>query len=64
MTDNHPKTWPLKCHLCGDRITLELPADLEEGSTGAATCHRGHELVYGYDGVTVMLLDESLMERR
>jgi hypothetical protein len=60
----YPKTWPLRCHACGDRITIELPADTPEGETGTAKCHRGHELLYGYDGVTVLLLDEALMERR
>ena len=63
-TNDAPKTWPLRCHECGDRIHVLLPADTEEGTTGTANCHRGHELLYGFDGVTVVLLDEALMERR
>jgi hypothetical protein len=62
-TNSYPTTWPLKCHECGDRIKVELPADTEEGATGTARCHRGHALLFGYDGVTVMLLDEAFMER-
>lgn len=56
--------WTLKCHDCGDRISIELPAGMGEGATGTATCHRGHTLLYGFDGMTVMLLDASLLERR
>jgi hypothetical protein len=63
-TNEAPKTWPLRCHECGDSLQVSLPADTEEGTTGTATCHRGHELLFGFDGVTVMLLDEALMERR
>ena len=63
-TKEAPKTWPLRCHECGDRIQISLPADTEEGTTGTANCRRGHELLYGFDGVTVVLLDEALMERR
>ena len=59
-----PKTWPLRCYECGDRLQVSLPADTEEGTTGTATCHRGHGLLYGFDGVTVVLLDEALIERR
>jgi len=64
MMGDLTKTWPLKCHRCGDRVTLELPADTEEGATGTAPCRRGHGLIYGYDGVTVVLLDEAIMEIR
>ncbi len=64
MTGEYPKTWPLRCHQCGDRVRIELPADTEEGTTGTTTCHRGHELLYGYDGTTVLLLDEAFLERR
>jgi hypothetical protein len=60
----YPTTWPLRCHECGDRVRVELPGDTSEGATGRAVCHRGHELLFGYDGVTVMLLDPTLMERR
>jgi hypothetical protein len=57
MTNEHPKTWPLKCRECGDRVKIELPADTREGETGTVTCRRGHVLLYGYDGVTVTLLE-------
>lgn len=56
MSD-HPKTWPLKCPECRDRVNVELPADVEEGYTGTVTCRREHVLLYGYDGVTVTLLE-------
>ena len=57
MKNDHPTAWPLKCPQCGDRIKIELPADTEEGQTGTARCRRGHELFFGYDGVTVRLLE-------
>ena len=57
MKNDHPTAWPLKCPQCGDRIRIELPADTEEGRTGTAKCRRGHELLFGYDGVTVRLLE-------
>ena len=53
----HPTTWPLKCTQCGDRIRVDLPANTEEGRTGFTKCRRGHELVFGYDGITVRLLE-------
>lgn len=57
LKTEHPTTWPLKCTQCGDRIKVELPARTEEGQTGEARCRRGHDLVFGYDGVTVRLLE-------
>jgi len=57
MKNDHPTAWPLKCPQCGDRIKIELPADTEEGRTGTAQCRRGHGLLFGYDGVTVRLLE-------
>ena len=57
MKNDHPTAWPLKCPQCGDRIKIELPAGTEEGQTGTARCRREHELLFGYDGVTVRLLE-------
>jgi hypothetical protein len=57
MKNDHPTAWPLKCPQCGDRIKIELPVDTQEGQTGTAQCRRGHELLFGYDGVTVRLLE-------
>jgi hypothetical protein len=53
----NPTTWPLKCPQCGDRIQVELPPGTEEGRTGEVRCRRGHPLVFGFDGVTVRLLE-------
>ena len=57
MTRTYPTTWPLKCSECGDRVRVELPADTEEGTTDTVKCRRGHLLLFGYDGVTVTLLE-------
>lgn len=57
MANQHPESWPLKCPECGDRVKVELPAETEEGETGTAKCRRGHILLFGYDGVTVTLLE-------
>ena len=57
MTQTYPTTWPLKCPECGDRLKIELPADTEEGTTDTVKCRRGHLLLFGYDGVTVTLLE-------
>ncbi|MFY9552529.1 MAG: hypothetical protein WAU32_15390 [Thermoanaerobaculia bacterium] len=62
MKDDTPKLWPLKCPECGDRVYVELPVDAEDGKAGTAMCHRGHFLLYRYDGVTVSLL-EVLIQR-
>jgi hypothetical protein len=51
------KAWSLKCSECGDRIGVELPAAFEMGATGTERCHRGHLLLYRYDGVRVSLVD-------
>ncbi len=64
MESEYPTTWPLRCHACGDRVRVELPSDTPEGATGRARCHRGHELLFGYDGVTVLLLDQTLFDGR
>ena len=53
----YPTTWPLRCTQCGDRIKVELPSNTEEGQTWTTGCRRGHELVFGYDGITVRLLE-------
>ncbi len=57
LRTEHATTWPLKCTQCGDRIRIELPPGTEEGRTGASKCRRGHELLFGFDGVTVRLLE-------
>jgi hypothetical protein len=63
--NEYPKSWPLRCPECRDRIQVELAADAPEGTTGSVRCRRGHELLFGYDGVTVVRLDEALiLERR
>jgi len=53
----YPTTWPLQCPRCGERIRVELPADVQEGSTGTVTCRRDHPVLFGYDGMTVMPLE-------
>jgi len=60
MAQERPRSWPLSCPACGDRIYVEMPADREAGfSLGASTCHRGHILRYRYDGVSLVRLEFS-----
>jgi hypothetical protein len=61
---DYPKSWPLKCPECRDRVQVELPPETPEGATGTAPCRRGHVLVYGYDGVTVMLIEVATESAR
>lgn len=57
-----PKSWPIRCPECGDRIEVELPADAEPGRTGSAACRRNHPIVFVYDGVTVARLELAVSE--
>ncbi|HEX4441218.1 MAG TPA: hypothetical protein VH854_14165 [Thermoanaerobaculia bacterium] len=54
---DHPKSWPLRCVECGDRVEVELPSDVEVGENGTLLCRRGHLLLFHYDGVTVKALE-------
>jgi hypothetical protein len=57
MSDSHPTTWPLRCPDCGDRIQVELAADVETGEAGTQLCPHGHLVLFRYDGVTVSTLE-------
>ena len=51
------KRWPLTCPECADRVVVELPAKLEPGHTGTATCPRRlHPFIFQYDGRTVEVI--------
>jgi hypothetical protein len=63
MRNDYPTAWRRKCPHCGDRIKIELPIGTEEGRTGTAKCRRGYELLFGYDRVTVRLLEAVGEER-
>jgi hypothetical protein len=63
MKNDHTTAWPFKRPQCGDRIKIELPIGTEEGRTGTAKCRRGYELLFGYDRVTVRLLEAVGEER-
>ncbi len=57
MTQGHARTWPLKCPECGDRVRIDMPADVVNGLTGTAKCHRRHTLRFRYEVVTVTLVE-------
>ena len=59
MSPARPRSWPLTCPACGDRIYVEMPLDREAGfSLGASTCQQGHTLRYRYDAVSLVRLEE------
>jgi hypothetical protein len=53
MIDTTPKSYPLRCRWCGDRLMIDVPFDVT-AQAGYAECIRGHSTPYRYDGVTVV----------
>jgi hypothetical protein len=48
-----PKTWPLRCPECRDRVDVTLPRSAEWGYSATVECPRGHGFIFQYDGVHV-----------
>ena len=60
MSGARPRTWPLNCPACGDRVDVEMPRDRDAGfSLGASTCQHGHTLRYRYDAVSLTHVERS-----
>ncbi len=58
---NLPKNWAVRCTRCGERFTIQLPADTKPWHAGSVECSKGHMVVNRFDGVTV--LDGFAVER-
>ncbi len=53
MIDTAPKSYPLRCRWCGDRLMIDVPFDVT-AQAGYAECILGHSTPYRFDGVTVV----------